>query len=95
MYIFLLSKYSGAHWKRYTYSEFSKTPFFSMAFLTLKELLHPWQSRSKEILTGGFRNGKTGPSTSWDIRAVVCQSLKDFIYYIEIEFSITSSFDIS
>ena len=73
----------------------SKTPFFSMAFLTLKELLHPWQSRSKEILTGGFQKGKTGPCTSRGIRAVVCQSLKDFIYYIEIEFSVTSSFDIS
>ena len=66
-----------------------------MVFLTLKELLQPWQSRSKEILTGEFQKGKTGPCTSSGIRDVVCQSLKDFIYYIEIEFLVTSSFDIS
>ena len=66
-----------------------------MVFLTLKELLQHWQSRSKKILTGGFQKGKTGPCTSRGIKAVVCQSLKDFIYYIEIEFSVTSSLDIS
>ena len=66
-----------------------------MAFLTLKELLNPWQSKSKEILLGGFQKGKTRPCTSRGIRVVVCQSLKDFIYYIEIEFSVTSNFDIS
>ena len=29
-----------------------------------------------------------------DIRVVVYQSLTDFIYYIEMEFSVTSNFDI-
>ena len=66
-----------------------------MVYLTLKELLHPWQSRSKEILTGGFQKVKTGPCNSRGMRAVVSQSLKDFIYYIEIEFSVISNFDIS
>ena len=31
---------------------------------------------------------------TFDFRVVVYQSLTDFIYYIEMEFSVTSNFDI-
>ena len=72
----------------------SKIPFFSIVWQRFKVLKYLWQSRSQDILIWGFQKGKTWPCASRGIRVKVCQSLKYFIYYIEIRFSVTSNFGI-
>ena len=92
----VMNSYSARHLRFYVYSNLSnKIRFFSMAWQTFEELQHPWQSEYQAILIGGLQKDNKWPCTSIGIRVIVCQSLKDFIYYIEIEFSVTSNFDIS